>query len=82
MITCLESDIILFFKLSANRYALRLSNDLLFITKAQGADKLCRVKVEGPKKLSDTSAFYLVRKGSIWSEQEFFQTFNFGRSQF
>ena len=42
---------LVFSKLSANRYGLGLSNGLLFINKAQESAKLYPVKVGGLKKL-------------------------------
>ena len=50
MITNLKSATILYFKISANRYDLGLSNELLFIIIGQEAAKLRLVKVGGPKK--------------------------------
>ena len=61
----------LFFNLRVNRYGLRLSNELLFIIIAQGAAKLCTVKVGGRKK-SRVSPDLHCKKGSIPPGQEFF----------
>ena len=41
--------------LSTNRYVLGLSNEILFIIIAQGAAKLWRVKVGGPKKIGPST---------------------------
>ena len=45
----------LFFKLSANRYDLGLSNEPLFIIIAQGAAKLWPIKVGDLKKIQDST---------------------------
>ena len=50
-ISYFKSAAMLFYKLSANRYGLGLSNELLFIIIDQGTAKLLPVKVGGPRKL-------------------------------
>ena len=71
----------LFFKYSANRYGLGLSNEPLFIIIAQGAAKLRHVKVGGPRILPYACS-YLVKRGLNGSGVESFLTSNFDRSQF
>ena len=51
MITYLKSATILYFKMSADRYDLGLSNELLFIIIGQGAAKLWPFQVGSPKKI-------------------------------
>ena len=46
----LKSSAMLFFKVSTDRYGLGLSNELLFISIAQGTAKLRSVKFRGKKK--------------------------------
>ena len=60
MIVYLKSATMLFFRLSAHRYGLGLSNELIFIIIAQEA-----VKVGAPKKLPYEMPVYLVKMGSI-----------------
>ena len=68
-ISYLKSAARLFFKLSANIHGLGLSNELLFIIKAQEAAKMWSVKVGDPKKLPYALPIYLVKSpfDSTWA---------------
>ena len=62
----------LFIQLSANRYGLGLSNELLF--RAGEAAKLLPVKVQGLKKIPyATSIFFDVKRDLIPSGKNFFR---------
>ena len=60
----------LFIQLSANKYGLRLSNELLFRT--EEAAKLMPVKVQGLKKLPYTTPIFFVKSCLIPSGKNFF----------
>ena len=63
----LRSATMLFFKLSAKRYGIGLSNELVFIKIAQEAAKLSPVKVGGQENLT-----FLVRGSALSSKFNFF----------
>ena len=60
----------LIFQLSANKYGLGLSNELLF--SAEEAAKLLPVKVQGLKKLLYATPIFFVKRGLISSGKNFF----------
>ena len=67
-----KSATILFFKISANRYYMGLSNELLFVIIAQGAAKNVTCQSWRSEKIALRSLFYLVKRGSNGSGVESF----------
>ena len=61
----------LFIQLSANRYGLWLSNELLL--RAEEAAKLLFVKVQGLKRLSYATPIFFVKRGLIPLGKNFFR---------